>query len=59
MRLFFHGSKTEEDGRVRIDEFALVRIEVVALSHAERPKCLEIAGFLKMKDSIRQRFGNL
>ena len=33
MRLFFHGSKTEEDGRVRIDEFALLRIEVVALSH--------------------------
>ena len=33
MRLFFHGSKTEEDGRARIDEFALLRIEVVALSH--------------------------
>ena len=58
MRLFFHGSKTEEDGRVRIDEFALLRIEVVALSQ-ERPKCLEIAGFLKTKDSIRQRFGNI
>jgi hypothetical protein len=32
LRLFFHGSKTEEKRRVRIDEFALLRIEVVALS---------------------------